>query len=239
MLGLLNFTHFISSWGYVAIFALSVAQSCCFPTSSELTLGFAGALAAQGKLNLAAVIGVGVAGEVVGAYIAWYVGRTAGRAVVDRWGKYLLLTHHDLDRAEAWYDRHGQWGVLASRCVPFIRNFVAVPAGVAEVPAVRFGLLTGVGSLIWLGSMAGIGYGVGSQWNKIVHDFSDAGYVIAVLVVLAIAFVIWHRYRSYKSSSSAGVPAHRLSRPAPAFPDQVGIAGEAADTTAPEVAPPI
>ncbi len=206
MLALLNFTHFVSSWGYLAIFVLSVAQSCCVPTSSELTMGFAGVLASEGKLNLAAAIGVGVAGEVVGAYIAWYVGRTAGRAVVDKWGKYLLLTHHDLDRAEAWYDRHGQWGVFASRIVPLVRNFVAVPAGVAEVPAVRFGLLTAAGSLIWLGAMAGIGYGVGSQWNRVMKGFSDAGYVIGALVVLAIVFVIWHRYRSYKASS--GLPAH-------------------------------
>ena len=105
-------------------------------------MGFAGVLAANGKLDLAAVIAIGTLGEVVGAYIAWVIGRTGGRRFVDRWGKYLLLSHADLDRAEAWYDRHERWGVFGSRLVPLVRNFVALPAGVAEVPLVRFGLLT-------------------------------------------------------------------------------------------------
>src|SRR5579864_2195231 len=107
MLALLNFTSFVASSGYAAVFVLSVLQSCCVPTSSELTLGFAGYLAAQGNLSLAGVIAAGAGGELVGAYIAWTIGRFGGRAFVDRYGKYVLLSHHDLDRAEAWYHRHG------------------------------------------------------------------------------------------------------------------------------------
>src|SRR5580698_8483744 len=124
MLGILNFTNFVASSGYLAIFVLSVLQSCCVPTSSELTLGFGGVLAAEGKLSLPGVIAAGVLGEIVGAYIAWVIGRSGGRAFVDRFGKYLLLSHRDLDRAEAWYRRHGNWGVLVSRLLPVIRNFV-------------------------------------------------------------------------------------------------------------------
>ena len=199
MLGLLNFTSFVSSSGYVAIFILALLQSCCVPTSSELTMGFAGVLAAEGKLDLAAVIAVGAGGELVGALIAWTVGRTGGRAFIDRYGKYILVTHHDLDRAEAWYQRHERWGVFGSRLLPIIRNFVALPAGIAEVPIVRFAILTALGSLIWDGAMAGIGYGVGSNWRSVMHGFSDAGYVLGGLAVIAIAFVIYHRYRSYKS----------------------------------------
>src|SRR5579863_4998174 len=104
MIAILNFTGFVASAGYGAIFVLSVAQSCCVPTSSELTLGFAGVLAAEGKLNLPAVIAVGVAGELVGAVIAWGLGRSGGRALIDRYGKYVLVTHEDLDRAVRWYD---------------------------------------------------------------------------------------------------------------------------------------
>jgi len=204
VLGLLDPTTLVTSSGYVAIFLLCVAQSCCVPTSSELTMGIAGVLAANGKLSLAAVIAIGTTGEVVGAYIAWIIGRTGGRRFVDRWGKYLLLTHADLDRAEAWYARHERWGVFGSRLVPFVRNFAAVPAGVAEVPLVRFGLLTAAGSLIWDGAMAGIGYGVGSHWRTVMHAFSDAGYVIGVLAVLAIAFVILHRLHSYRAATAAG-----------------------------------
>lgn len=212
VLALLNFTNFVATSGYAAVFVLSVAQSCCIPTSSELTLGFAGVLASEGKLSLPGAIVAGVAGELVGAFIAWLVGRTGGRAFVDRWGKYVLVSTHDLDRAEAWYARHGPWGVFVSRLVPVIRNFVALPAGVAEVPVVRFGLLTFAGSAVWDSAMALIGYEVGSRYNKIMHGVSDAGYVLGVLAVLAIAFVIYHRYRSFKAATS---PVRAAVAPAP------------------------
>src|SRR5580658_6501951 len=149
-------------------------------------MGFAGVLAASGKLSLPGAILVGASGEVVGAYAAWIIGRTGGRAFVDRFGKYLLLTHADLDRAEDWYDRHGNWGVFGGRLIPVIRNFAALPAGVAEVPLVRFGLLTAVGSLIWDGVMALIGYEVGGSWKSVMHGFSDAGYLLGGLAVLAL-----------------------------------------------------
>ncbi len=203
MLGLLNFTTFVADSGYLAIFVLSVLQSCCVPTSSELTIGFAGVLAAEGKLSLPAVIVVAVAGEVVGAFLAWFIGRTAGRTFVDRYGKYLLLTHRDLDRAEAWYDRHGNWAVFGGRLIPVVRNFVALPAGVAEVPLLRFGLLTAAGSAIWCSAMALIGYSIGSGYHKVMRGFSDAGYILAAVVIVAIAVFIAHRYRSYKEATTA------------------------------------
>jgi membrane protein DedA with SNARE-associated domain len=204
LLALLDPTNLVSSWGYLAIFVLSVLQSCCVPTSSELVLGFGGVLASQGKLNLEGVIAAGVAGEVVGAYIAYFIGRTGGRSFVDRYGRYVLLSHRDLDRAEAWYERHGRWGVFGSRLVPVIRNFVAVPAGVAEVPLVRFGVLTFLGSLIWDGGWALIGYQLGSRWKSIVHGFNDAGYLLLGLAVLAVVVFFAHRYRSYKSATALG-----------------------------------
>ncbi|MGH3264288.1 MAG: DedA family protein, partial [Trebonia sp.] len=210
VLGLLSFTHLVSSAGYSAIFVLCVLQSCCVPTSSELTLGFAGVLAAQGRLSLAAVVAVGVLGELVGAYVAWVVGRYAGRAVVDRFGRYVLLSQRDLDRAEAWYCRHGRFGVFGSRLFPVIRNFVALPAGIAEVPLVRFGVLTAAGSLMWDGAWAGIGYGVGTHWHALAKGVGDAGYLLAALAAVVIAIGAHHRYRSYKVGST---PAHAPSAP--------------------------
>lgn len=213
MFALLDPTTLVASSGYAAIFLLSILQSCCVPTSSELTLGFAGVLAAEGKLSLPVAIVAGAAGEVVGAYIAWVIGRTGGRAFVERFGRYLLLSHHDLDRAEHWYQRHGRWGVFGSRLFPVIRNFVALPAGMAEVPLVRFGILTALGSLIWDAAMAGIGYGVGSRWRAIMHGFNDAGYLLGAIAVLAIAVFIVHRFRSYRNATAGTVKlgAHSAS----------------------------
>jgi len=218
VLALLNPTTLVASSGYVAIFLLSIAQSCCVPTSSELTLGFAGVLAAEGKLSFPGAVAVAVIGELIGAYIAWVIGRSGGRAFVDRYGKYILLSHADLDRAEDWYDRHGTWGVFASRLLPVVRNFVALPAGVAEVPLMRFGLLTFAGSLIWDTAMAAIGYAIGSKYQSIMHGFSYAGYLLAAVVVLAIAFVIFHRYRSYKGATAGGGPGKAAARHTPDAP---------------------
>jgi membrane protein DedA with SNARE-associated domain len=209
LLALFDPTSFVSSWGYLAVFILSVLQSCCVPTSSELTMGFAGVLASEGKLSLPGVIAAGVAGEVVGAYIAYFIGRTGGRTLVDRYGKYILLTHRDLDRAEGWYQRHSRWGVFGSRLIPVIRNFVAVPAGVAEVPLVRFGVLTFLGSLIWDSAWALIGYQLGSSWHSIVRGFSDAGYLLAGLAVLAIVVFLAHRYHSYRKGTAEASGATR------------------------------
>ena len=198
MLALLSSSSFITSGGYFAIFVLCVAQSCCIPTSSELTMGLAGALAATGRLNLVAAIAVGASGETIGAYIAWVIGRTGGRRFVERYGRYILLTRTDLDRAEAWYGRHERSGVFVGRLLPVIRSFVAIIAGVAEVPLITFGIFTLLGSLIWDGAMAGIGYGVSSNWHRVVHVFSDAGYVLGVVAVIAIGFAFLHRLRAYR-----------------------------------------
>ena len=225
LLALFNPTNFVESSGYIAIFLLSVLQSCCVPTSSELTLGFGGVLAAQGKLSLPGVIAAGVTGEVVGAYIAWIVGRTGGRAFVDRYGRYLLLTNKDLDKAEGWYQRHGRWGVFGSRLLPVVRNFVALPAGTAEVPIVRFGLLTLAGSLIWDSAMALIGYGLGTRWQSVMHGFSDAGYLLAAVAVVAVAVFLVHRYRSYKAATA------KVGDPEASLPGQSqSFSSEAAET---------
>lgn len=203
LIGALGSQSFISSGGYLAIFVLCVAQSCCIPTSSELTLGFAGVLAATGRLNLASAIAVGVLGEVLGAYLAWFIGRAGGRRFITRYGRFVLVTRTDLDRAEAWYWRHRRGGVFVGRLLPVIRGFVALAAGIAEVPLVSFGIFTFLGSLVWDGAMAGIGYGVGANWKKVTHVFSDAGYVLVALVIVALAVAFVHRWRSYQRTVRA------------------------------------
>ena len=197
-------THFISSAGYIAIFVLTVAEAACIPIPSELTLGFAGAVASgqvtnDHSLNLALVIVIGVLGELVGSSVAYTVGRTGGRALVDRFGKYVLLSHKDLDRAEAWFKRRGDSAVLVGRVVPVVRTFISFPAGVAEMPVVSFGLFTFVGVTVWVGVLAGIGYALGSSYHSMVKAFGDASYVVGALAVLAVAAAIYHRWRGVRA----------------------------------------
>jgi membrane protein DedA with SNARE-associated domain len=202
--------HFISSWGYLAVFLLTVAESACIPIPSELTLGIGGALASGATLgvhhhhlNLALVIVVGSVGSVVGSFIAYGVGRTGGRAFIDRFGKYLLLTHKDLDRAEAWFSRRGDSAVLVGRVVPVVRTFISLPAGVAEMRLAPFGIFTAIGVTVWVGVLSGIGYALGGSYRSMVHGFGDASYVFAGLAVVAIAGAVVHRVRVIRAEQSA------------------------------------
>ncbi len=186
--------HLISTWGYLAIFVLSILQSACVPTSSELTFGFAGFLAFEGHFSLPEVIVVGALGELIGGYIAWAVGLTAGRAVLARYGRLLRISPEMVDRLQAWYAKHPRWGVFATRLLPIVRNFVALTAGIAEVTPVRFGVLTFLGSLVWDGALALLGYSLGSTWAAMAHAVSDAGYVMVALVAVVVGVLyLLHR----------------------------------------------
>lgn len=177
--------------GYTALILLAFLEACCIPISSEIVFGFAGVLAYQGHLNLAWVIVAGTLAELAGSYVSYTVGRVAERPVVERFGRYLLITKADLDRAERFLAGRGGWAIPLARILPLVRSFASLVAGFAGVPAIRFGVLSLIGTAIYVATVSSIGYAVGPAWNRVAHALSVAGYVIAVLVVVAIvAFVI-------------------------------------------------
>ena len=141
--------QFITNYGYLAIFLLMLAESACIPVPSELIMTFGGALAAGAvpgtHLNLIGVILAGTAGNVAGSYIAWAVGRYGAEPALRRWGKRIGIREHDIDRGIAWFDRHGNKAVLIGRLLPVVRTFISLPAGIAEMPALRFGIYTTIG----------------------------------------------------------------------------------------------
>ena len=197
--------QFIASYGYLAIFVLMVAESACIPVPSEVTMVFGGALAAGAvpgaHLNLALVIAVGVAGNVVGSYIAWGVGAYGGRAAWRRWWRYVLLRPSDIDRADRWFDRHGTKAVLFGRLLPVVRTFISLPAGIARMPPVRFGIYTLIGCIPWTAALAWAGYAVGANWQHVVSAFHGVTYalvaVIVLLVVAAIVLLVRRRIREH------------------------------------------
>jgi membrane protein DedA with SNARE-associated domain len=192
---------FIAHFGYLAVFVLMVAESACIPIPSELIMLLGGALAggavAGVHLNLVAVIVVGALGNVVGSYIAWAVGRYAGQAAWRRWGRYVLLTERDIDRAERWFDRHGSWSVLVGRVVPVVRTFISLPAGVAGMPPLRFGIYTVIGCLPWTAALGIVGFVVGARWQALADSFHGPTYIIAgiVAVLIVIGLVVFFRHR--------------------------------------------
>jgi membrane protein DedA with SNARE-associated domain len=195
--------HFLSQYGYAAIFLLGFLEACCFPIPSEVTFGFGGVLAAQGHLNIVAVIVVGTVAELVGSMVSYGIGRVGGRPFVRKTGRYLLITHADIDRAERFFTGRGVWAVPLGRCIPVVRSFVSVVAGFVEVPVALFAILSLAGTAVWVTAISLAGYGLGSAWNSVNHDISLAGYGIVAIAVIAIAAFVVHRLRELRREEHA------------------------------------
>ena len=143
-------------------------------------------------------------GEFAGSFVGWSIGRFGGRPLVDKLGRYVLLTNSDLDRAERWFRRRGEPAVFFGRILPVVRTFVSIPAGMAEMSLVRFGVATLAGSAIWCTAIALTGYELGGQWTRITKGFSAAGYVLAAIVVVAFAAFLLHRLSVVRRERDAG-----------------------------------
>jgi membrane protein DedA with SNARE-associated domain len=212
------FDSFLNSAGYAAVFVLSFISSMGLPVGAELAIIGGGAIASGQvtgvkPLNLAVVIILATLGEVLGSGAGYAIGRYGGRTLVDRVGKYVLLTHKDLDRAEAWFARRGEPVVFFGRFIPLLRSFVSFAAGLGEMALGKFFLYTTIACAIWCAALASIGYSLGSTYHKVLNAFSDVGYVVLVLAVIAVAVVFWHRYRAYKAEQAKGAQGKHQRQP--------------------------
>jgi membrane protein DedA with SNARE-associated domain len=189
---------YLTSAGYAALILFGFLEAACIPISSEITFGFAGVLAYQGHLNLALVIIIGSLAELGGSYASYWVGRVGGRPLVDRIGRYVLVTQSDVDRAERFLEGRGAWAIPVARMLPFVRAFTSIVAGLIRVPAGRFGVLSLIGTVIYAAVLSSIGYGLGSAWKRVSHDLSVAGYAIFAVVVIAIVAFVVYRLRQFR-----------------------------------------
>jgi membrane protein DedA with SNARE-associated domain len=211
---------FLIHWGYAAVFLFGFLEACCVPIPSEITFGFAGFLAYQGHLNIVGVIVVGTIAELLGSFVSYGVGRAGGRPLVHRFGRYLLITRSDIDRAERFMAGRGIWAVPLGRALPVVRTFVSIVAGFVEVPPLLFGVLSLIGTAIWVTAISLIGYAVGSAWKSVAHGIAIAGYGIAVLAVLGIAAFIVYRLRELRLETAQERVAgdEREAQPRPRSP---------------------
>lgn len=202
----------VGSHGYVAVFALMLIGSACIPLPSEVVMLFGGALAggvtaagAHVHLDLSWVVVAGLAGNLVGSWLAYGVGRAGGRPLLDRYGKYVLLRKGELDRAELFFARRGQWAVFFGRMVPLLRAFVSLPAGIAGMPVVPFTVLTVLGSIPWTLGLALGGDALASHWKSVSNAIAPVSIAVAVLLVTAIAWWAWSRLRTQRRPAPLGL----------------------------------
>ena len=183
---------------YAVMFALMAVQSACIPIPSEVIMPFAGAALAHGQMDLILLATVASLASNLGSIPAYWVGAMGGRPMVERYGSWLLLSRHDLDRVDHFFARFGTLAVLIGRMLPIVRTFIAFPAGVAKMGQVKFHIYTFIGSWPWCFVLAYAGMKLGNAWNtdprlkRILHE-SDA----AVLVLIGAAFVwfIWTHWK--------------------------------------------
>jgi membrane protein DedA with SNARE-associated domain len=193
--------NFLADWGYLAVFVLSFVSSMGLPVGAEVALIYGGVLASgqvttgHHQLSLVLVIVVAVLAELLGSLAGYLIGYFGGRALVDRVGTYVLLTHRDLDRADAWFARRGEPFVLFGRFIPLLRSFVSFAAGLGEMALAKFVVFTLIGCAVWCTALVSLGYSLGSSYNHVLKAFSDVGYVLAALVVIAVVVLFLHRLR--------------------------------------------
>jgi membrane protein DedA with SNARE-associated domain len=188
----------ISAAGYAGVLLLMAVESACIPLPSEVIMPFAGYLASTGRFSLPLVATVGALGCNLGSAVAYAVGHRGGRSAIERWGRYVLLSPRDLERAERWFARFGGITVLIGRLLPVVRTFIALPAGLAGMPLGRFHLYTFLGSWPWCFVLAWIGYRLGERWQSdprlrdLMHRFD---LVIVALLVLLVGWHVWRHWR--------------------------------------------
>ena len=215
-------TQIVGDHGVYAVFLLMLIDAV-LPAASELVMVYAGAVAAgtfagQNVVVFGARIEsepwayfvmamAGGLGYVVGSIIGWAIGYYGGRPYLERHGRWLHVTPHNLHRAEAWFDRFGDWAVAIGRVTPVVRSFIAIPAGVFEMPFWRYLLLTIPGSVAWAFAFAGAGWAFGSQWEEFHQRFHYAEYVVAgAILAVIVAGIVRHR-RSSRMGRRAEDPA--------------------------------
>ncbi len=200
-----NFTiNLIGSLGYWGVFIGMSLESACIPIPSEIIMPFSGFVVWQGNTNMT-LIGItiiGALGNLTGSLIAYFVGLKGGRPLLEKYGKYLLITHSKLELADSWFLKYGGEAVLISRVLPIIRTFISLPAGIGRMDIKKFILYTFIGSLPWSFALGYIGVQLGPNWEIIRGYFHTLDIIVAIGLLGIIGYLIYkYKGKSRKMNS--------------------------------------
>ena len=193
----------ISRFGYSGLFLLMMLENVFPPLPSEIILPFAGYLAYTGRFNLWLVATVGAIGCNAGSGIVYWFGAIGARPFLVRHGKYMLISHREIETADRWFEKYGQWAVFFSRLLPLVRSLIALPAGVARMNFWKFHLFTFLGSWIWCFLLAYAGYELGEHWPVLRTYFQRFDNVIGILLVLGVIAYVWIQLRRLRKERTA------------------------------------
>jgi len=190
-------TYSLIQWPGVVV--LMAIESACIPLPSELIMPFAGWMLIKEK-SLSAIYTLvagayGALGNTIGSAIAYGVGMWGGRPFLEKYGKYILISRHDLDLADRWFNKYGSWAIFISRLLPVVRTFISLPAGIARTHFVKFLIYTFLGSFLWSVGLAYGGYQLGEHWEQIRTVMRPFDPIIGVLIIALIAFYIYRHLK--------------------------------------------
>ncbi len=189
----------ISAGGYAGIALLMAIESACIPLPSEIIMPFAGYLVSVGRFNLFLVATAGAIGCNLGSVVAYWIGAWGGRPMVEKFGRYVLLSRHDLDRTEHYFQKYGGITVFLGRLLPVVRTFIALPAGIARMPQLRFHIYTFLGSWPWCLVLAYVGMKLGNSWNtdprfkEMFHRFHLG---VELVLLAGIVWFVWSHWKN-------------------------------------------
>ena len=192
-------TQVIGSLGYAGIVALMGIESACVPLPSEIIMPFAGYLVYTGRFNL-------FWAATAGSVLAYWIGAAGGRPLVERYGRWVLMSHHDLDRMTHFFEKYGTITVLIGRLLPVVRTFIAFPAGVARMPQLRFHIYTFIGSWPWCFGLAYAGMKLGEKWHtdsRFQEWFHRFHLGVELVLVAAIIWFVWTHINRFRRSGAA------------------------------------
>jgi len=186
---------FLGQFGYWGIALGMLVESACIPLPSEIVLPFGGFLAARGDITFTEAIIAGQMGGLVGSILAYGIGRYGGRSLLERYGKYVLISKHEIDVADRWFAQRGELTVFLARLMPGVRTFISLPAGVAEMNFGRFLFYSFLGMLPWSFLFTYLGYRLGNHYSLVREYLHRFDLVIIALLAAAVGWFIWYKLR--------------------------------------------
>jgi membrane protein DedA with SNARE-associated domain len=185
----------ISSTGYFGVFFLMLLESACIPIPSEIIMPFSGFLVWEGRFVLWQIVLWGALGNLAGSVLAYWIGARGGRPLMEKYGKYILISRRDLELADKWFFKYGQSAVFFSRLLPAVRTFISLPAGIARMDFKKFCFYTFLGALPWSYFLAYAGLAMGENWSGLRIYFEKFDYIILGLAFIGIIWWIWRHVR--------------------------------------------
>ena len=186
------------TFGYFGVLLAMAIESACIPLPSEIIMLFAGFLVAQGKFTLLGVTLAGALGCVVGSVIAYAVGALGGRGFIEKYGKYILISRHDMAIADNFFNKYGSAAIFFSRLMPVVRTFISLPAGIAKMNFSKFVVYSFLGSVPWSFGLAYLGKKLGDNWDTLGVYFHKFDFVIVVIILIGVVWYVRRHLQNLK-----------------------------------------